>query len=560
MWRRGRRAVALAYWAFAEAVARLLGRRKPYALLSLRLGGYIEEQHSEGSLFTGRGGGHDFVDLLSLLRSARRDPSLQAVLIRCSRLHAGWAQIQELRRCLASLRAAGKRVWVFLSEGGIHEFVLATAADRIILPPAATLDITGLSSEVIFWTGALQKLGVEAELVQLGRFKSAAETFTRTEMSAPHREMVEALIDDLYGQIVERVAAGRSLAEEEIRRIVDGGPFLAVEAREQGLVDALAYEDEAEAELRRLCGDLDPISAAVYARRRRRAERREVTRQGRSSLALVHLNGTIKSGESISGRALANASGAAAMARALKAARERGDIAAVVLRVSSPGGSGFASDLIWHEVARTRSTKPVVVSFGDVAASGGYYVGVAGHPVLAEEGTITGSIGVLAGKAVLRGLYEKLGVRKEIITRGRHAGLHSEYLPLSATERDRLAAQAQSMYDRFVDIVAAGRALERESVAAAAEGRVWSGRQAQRLGLIDRLGGLEEALDEAKKLAGIPAYELVAVERYPQPLRWWSLPWRWNAPQDALTSLDPWLRFVTSERVWALMPFRIRFF
>jgi protease-4 len=258
-------------------------------------------------MFGGRRGGHDFVDLLTLLRAARSDPCLQGVFIRCSHLRAGWAQIQELRRCLVGLRDAGKKVWVFLAAGGIHEYVLASAAERIVLPPAATLDITGLSSEVVFWTGALQKLGIEAELVQLGKFKSAGEAFTRTDMSAPHREMIESLIDDLYAQVVERVAQGRRVSEEQIRTIVDGGPFLASEALDHGLVDALAYEDEAEEELRRLCGDFKPISADDYARRRERAARREVARQGKSSLALVHLNGTIKTGDSIAGP-VANAS------------------------------------------------------------------------------------------------------------------------------------------------------------------------------------------------------------------------------------------------------------
>jgi len=560
MWRRALRFLTLAYLAVAEGALRLFGRRKPYALLNLRLSGEVEEQHSESSIFSGRRGGHDFVELLTLLRAARRDPSLQGVFVRCSHLRAGWAQIQEIRRCLTALREAGKKVWVYLPEGGIHEYVLATAAERIILPPAATLDITGLSSEVTFWTGALQKIGIEAEVVQLGKFKSAGEAFTRTEMSQPHRDMIEALIDDLYSQVIERVAHGRGVAQDQIRGIVDGGPFLASEALDRGLIDALAYEDEAETELQRLCGDLPPISSAAYASRRHRAARREVTRQGNSSLALVHLTGTIKTGDSISGPALGHASGAASMKRVMKKIRERDDIAAVVLRVSSPGGSGFASDLMWHEVARTRSTKPVVVSFGDVAASGGYYVGVAGRPVLAEEGTITGSIGVLAGKAVLRGLYDRLGVRKEIIKRGRHAGLYSSYLPLSAEERDRLSAQAQSMYDRFLDIVASGRELSRDSVAAAAEGRVWSGRQAQQLGLVDRLGGLEDAFDEAKKAAGISIHDPVAIERYPQPTRWWTLPWRRAEPQDALSAVTPWVRFLAGERLWALMPFRIRFF
>lgn len=561
MWRRGRRFIAITYWIVSESVLRLLGRRKPYGVLRLHLSGDIQEQLAEGLTFKpSRSGGHDFVELITLLRCAREDPSLRGVFVRCSNLRAGWAQIQEIRRCLFGLREAGKRVWAFLPEGGIHEYVLASAAERIILPPAATLDVTGLSSEVTFWTGALEKIGIQAELVQLGKFKSAGESFTRTSMSPEHREMVERLLDDLYGQAIERVAQGRGLSAAEVRRIVDGGPFLASEAVEQGLADALRYEEEAEEELRGACDDLPAISAAAYTSRRRRRLRIEVARNADAALALVHVTGAIKTGDSISGPAFTNTSGAGSIARVLKTVRERDDIAAVVLRISSPGGSGFASDLMWHEVARTRAVKPVVVSFGDVAASGGYYVGVGGHPVFAEEGTLTGSIGVLAGKAVLRGLYDRLGVRKEIITRGRHAGLSSEYLPLSDTERERLSTQAQSMYDRFIDVVAGGRALARERVAEVAEGRVWSGRQARQIGLVDHVGGLEDAVTEAKRLVGIAAHHHVAIERYPQPTRWWRAAWNWATPQSQLATVRPWLRFVTAERIWTVIPFRIRFF
>jgi len=524
------------------------------------LQGEVEEQPADRPLLNPRRSGHDFVDLITLLRWARQDPSLRGVFVHCSNLRAGWAQIQELRRCLVALREAGKKVWIYLPQGGIHEYVLATAAERIVLPPAATLDITGLSSEVTFWTGALAKLGVQAEVVQLGKFKSAGEAFTRTEMSAEHRLMVEGLLDDLYAQIIRLIAEGRGVAEDEVRRTVDAGPFLATEAVERGLADALSYEDEAEDELRNLCNGHPTISADAYSARQRRAARRVATQRANASLALIHVTGTIKTGENISGPAFTSASGAESIARTLKAVRERDDVAAIVLRVSSPGGSGFASDLIWHDIARTRSTKPVVVSFGDIAASGGYYIGVAGHPVLAEAGTLTGSIGVLAGKAVLRGLYDRLGVRKEVIQRGRHAGLSSEYLPLDDEERERLSTQAQSMYDRFLDVVAGGRTLRREQVAEVAEGRVWSGRQAQQNGLVDRLGGLEEALAEAKRQAGIPLHEPVFVERYPRPTLWWRTARRWVNPQGGISALRPWLTFLRSERIWALMPFRIRFF
>jgi protease-4 len=413
---------------------------------------------------------------------------------------------------------------------------------------------------VTFIAGTLKKLGIEAELVQMGKYKSAAEAFTRSDMSEPHREMVESLIQDLYEQVTEAIADGRRIGAETARSLLDRGPFTAREAGQLHLVDALLYEDEGEERLRAQLDDARVIERADYLRRRARAVRREVLRRSHPSIGLLHVTGTIKTGESISGTDAASACGAAAVTRELKRLRERRDIGAVVIRVSSPGGSGLASDLIWHEVMRTRKQKPVVVSFGDIAASGGYYVGVAGTPVLAEGGTITGSIGVLAGKAVLRGLYDQLGVTKQVITRGRHAALYSDYIPLGDEERQRLQAEAEFFYADFVDKVASGRQLSAEAVMSAAQGRVWSGRQAKALGLIDQLGGIESALDEAKVLAGLTPEARVAVERYPRPRRLWKFSFHLTPSQSRLQMLLPWTRFVAGERVWAILPFNFRFF
>ena len=409
-------------------------------------------------------------------------------------------------------------------------------------------------------TGALSKLGVEAEVVQMGKYKSAAEIFTRTEMSEPHREMIESLVHDLYEQIVDLIAAGRRTDRTQIKALLDAGPFVAREAHRVGLVDALLYEDEAEERLRAECDQATVIEMADYLPRRSRVVRREVLRRGGAAVGLLNISGTVKSGESIPGPEAASACGAAAVARDLKELRERDDISAVVIRISSPGGSGLASDLMWHEVLRTRQRKPVVVSFGDVAASGGYYVGVAGSPVIAEGGTITGSIGVVAGKALLRGLYDRLGVTKQVVTRGRHAALYSDYLPLGDEGRQLLQHEAEFFYTDFVDKVATGRQLSPAAVASAAEGRVWTGRQAQALGLVDQLGGLERALDEAKVLAGRGRDELVAVERYPKPKRLWRLSFQLNPPVTQWTAGLPWLRFLARERVWAVLPFHLRFF
>jgi protease-4 len=556
-WRYGLAASSLVF----EALLRALGRRPPYGILKVDLAGELAEEPVEHRLLAMlQPHRDDYFNLIVLLRWAREDPQLRGVFVRCENLRGGWAKVQEIRRSLMALRQAGKAVWVHLTHPGIRKYVLASAADQIILTPAGTLDVAGLSSEVTFVAGALKKLGIQAELVQMGKYKSAAETFTRSDMSEPHREMVESLIQDLYEQVVDAIGEGRGMGGEAVRHLLDRGPFMAREAAQEHLVDALLYDDEAEARMRAQCDDQAVIERAAYFSRRARAARREVLRQDRPAIGLLHVTGSIKTGESISGTGATSACGAAAVARDLKALRERRDIGAVVIRISSPGGSGLASDLIWHEVMRTRKQKPVVVSFGDVAASGGYYVGVAGNPVLAEAGTITGSIGVLAGKALLKGLYDQLGITKQVITRGRHAALYSDYVPLGEEERQRLQTEAEFFYADFIDKVASGRQMSAGAVASAAEGRVWSGRQAKEIGLVDQLGGIEEALNEAKVLIGLTPDVRVPVERYPRPRRLWKLSMNLAPPQSRLHALHPWVRFIASERLWAILPFNFRFF
>jgi protease-4 len=558
------RAILVFIW-LSELVLTLAGRRRPYGILSIDLSGELAEEGNEQQLLgILRRPATDYFSLISLLRWAREDSHLSAVILRCEDFQASWARVQGIRRAIERLRAAGKRVWVHLDAGGVLEYYLASAAERISLPPSGRLDVTGLSSEAVFLLGALEKVGIKADLVQMGRYKSAAEIFTRRDMSPAHREMIESLVDDLYGQLIDGVAAGRGLDPAAVRETFDGGPFLVREATAARLIDHEAYYDEVEAELVEACGGAAVLDRQAYGRRRGREIQRQVLRHPHRTLALVHVSGTIKSGESIPGPDGASAVGSTAVAAALKEVRERDDVRGVILRVASPGGSGLASDLMWREIVRTREKKPVVVSCGDLAASGGYYVAVAGGPILAEPGTITGSIGVVAGKANLRQLYDRVGVTKELVTRGRNAKIHSDYEPLGEQERERIQAEASSFYGLFLDRVATARHLSVEAVASAAEGRVWTGRQAWTRGLIDELGGLEEALDAAKKMAGLPVTEPVAVERFPRPRRLWKLSFDLNLPSqrvasDLLASL-PALRFLLRERVWTILPFHLRFF
>lgn len=565
MWRTFRRVVVRAFLAGSEWIVARLGRRPPYGVLTLKLSGELAEEGGERRLLgLLRRQTSDYLSAVTLLRWARDDRRLTGVLIRCDDLDASWARLQGLRRSLDALRAAGKRVWVHLERAGVREYYLASAAEHLSLTPAATLDVTGLSSEAVFLFDALEKLGIQADVVQMGRYKSAGETFTRRDMSAPHREMLEALVDDLYGQLTEAVAAARRLDPSAVRELLGRGPFIPSEARDLGLIDVVAHADEVEQRLVEACGGAATIDGAAYGARRGREMRLQALRQSRATFALLYIGGTIKPGDSIPGPGGVNATGSDTIAAALEQVRKRTDIGALIVRVASPGGSVLGSDLIWREMVRTRETKPVVVSCGDVAASGGYYVALAGTPVLAEAGTITGSIGVIAGRANLRGLYDRIGVSKTLISRGRHAALSSDYTPLDEGGRERIRAQADAFYRDFVGKVAAARGLSEEAAAAVAEGRVWTGRQALERGLIDELGGIEEAFAAAKRATNVPLDEPVTVERFPKPRRLWKVSVDLNLPnQGALAELlgvVPSMRFLLRERVWAVLPFQLRFF
>ena len=561
MWRSLRRWLAIGYLRLRGWLA----PRKPYGVLTLTLTGELAEDAGESRLLgLLRRPPTDYLGTITLLRWARDDEQLQGVLLRIDDLHASWARVQGLRRAIERLRAAGKRVWVYLERAGVSEYYLASAAERVLCAPAATLDVTGLASEAMFVRETLDKLGIDAEVIHVGRYKAAGEMVTRTGMSEPHREMLEALVDDLFGQIADGVASGRTLDPTVTRDVLGRGPYVAAEAQAAGLIDGAAYADEAERQLADACGDAPVIERDAYLKRRGRAVRLEALRRARHTVALLHIGGTIKPGDSVTRPHGGAAAGAASIAAVLKSVRERDDVAAVVLRIASPGGSALASDLIWREVERTRAVKPVIASCGDVAASGGYYVALACRPLLAEAGTITGSIGVVAGKATLRRLYDRLGVRKETVARGRHASLFSDYIALDDDGRERIQHQADSFYRDFVGKVAAARGLTAEAVEACAQGRVWTGRQAQACGLVDELGGIEEALVAAKRAIGLPADQPVLVERVSRPRRFWDLSLGFGLPRRGglvdLLDVLPSLRFLLRERVWALMPFDIRFF
>lgn len=445
--------------------------------------------------------------LVEALDRGAKDPKVKAVVIRVSILpDAGWAKVQELREAIERFKTSGKPAYAHLEFCGNKEYYLATACTKIYAVPTAILNVTGLSAEVTFFRGALDKLGVQAQFEGVGKYKNAPNQFTEKSFTEPHREQTEALLDSLFGEYVAAIAKSRNQSEARAREMLDGGPFDGERAKAAGLVDELLYQDELNERLK----GAEKVTPGRYVR-----SARGFGLDGRPKIALIYAVGDIVPGESQSGFA-GEFMGSDTVARAIREARKDGDIKAVVLRVDSPGGSGTASDVMWREVELARKAKPVVISMGDVAASGGYYLSMGGDVIVAQPGTITGSIGVFGGKLATQGLYDKLGLSKEIVTRGRNAALFSAYRPWTDEERATFRKLMTSFYDEFVTKAAAGRKKTYDEIHAVAQGRVWTGAQALEVGLVDKLGGLEDAVDVAKERAKIGKEQEVALVILPE--------------------------------------------
>jgi len=492
-------AVSLGAAAVGALALLLRGRGGPgfggNSYLFVRLEGEIPEQPSAdlGSLLERRP--PSLRTLVESLDRAARDPKVSAVVVRVSTLpDAGWGRVQELRDAVSRFRKSGKPAYAHLEFCGNKEYYLATACSKIYALPTAILDVSGLSAEVTFFRHGLDKLGVEAQFEGVGKYKNAPNQFTESSFTQPHREQMEALVDSLFTQYLSGIAAGRGKTVEEVKALVDEGPYDAQEALRAGLVDELLYQDQLEARLK----EADKVTPSRYVK-----AARGFSFDGRPKIALIYAVGEIVTGESQGGAFGGSMAGSDTVAGALRQAREDDAVKAVIFRVDSPGGFGPAADAIWRQVALARKSKPVVVSMGDYAASGGYYVAMAGDVIVAEPGTLTGSIGVFSGKFNLRGLYDKLGITKEILSRGRNAAIYSEYRPWSPEERAKVRAMNASFYEEFVKKAAEGRKTSFKELDAVAQGRVWTGADALDHGLVDRLGGMDTALAVAKEKAGI---------------------------------------------------------
>lgn len=443
-------------------------------------------------------------DYWRVLQQASTDSHIKALVLEPRDLSAGWAKLEELRADIVAFKKSGKPVYAYLKGGGTHEYYLATAADNVYMSPEDELDVKGLRAELMFLKGTLDKLGVSMEFEHIGKYKDYPDQFTATGPSQPTLDQINPILDQYYGDLVNVIAQGRKKSPDAIRAVIDQGPFVGEEAVKDGLVDALLYEDE----MYDKAGNPARISGHSYAKATEGSERGK-------RIALVTEEGDITRGDQSSDGISAGGIASGDAIRTMRQVEDDPSIQGVILRIDSPGGDGIASDDILHEAKRLSQKKPMVISMSDDAASGGYFIAMTGDPVVAYPNTLTGSIGVFYGKVDLSELYKKIGFKKELLTRGKYADIDSEAKPLTPDERTKLHDEIEVFYRGFVQRVADGRKRSYDQVEPLAQGRVWLGSQAKQNGLVDQIGGLDEAVALVKQRAKIGAGENIILVQYP---------------------------------------------
>ncbi len=459
-------------------------------------------------------------NLVLQFRKAKVDKRIKAVVLDINMSGAGWAKAEEIRDAVTDFRSSGKQVYAYMELGMNKEYYIASSCDRIYMAPPGQLFINGLAANVMFFRGSLDKLGVYPDIYQIGKYKSAGDTFTRKEMSEAHREFINSLLDDLFNRYVESIATARGKTPEDVRAIIDNSPYNALKAKEAGLIDSAAYRDELDKELKSKLGYKDSdklrlVSGSQY----REVPPESLGLDKGDRIAVIYATGDIGSGKSENSPTGSQSIGSDTVAKALNDARDDKTIKAIVLRVDSPGGSSLASDIIWNAVEAAKQKKPVVVSMADVAASGGYYIAASANKIIAQPSTITGSIGVVGGKPVMKGFYDWIGVSNEYVLRGKTAGLFRETEKFTPDERAKFEEWIKATYyNDFVPKVARGRGKDPEYIDSVGQGRVWTGSQGKEKGLVDEFGGLDRAIAIAKQLANIPADKEVnrVILPYPQ--------------------------------------------
>lgn len=486
-----------------------------------------------------------------LLIKAQKDDTIDGIVFKPNEGDYSMGVAQEMRDAISDFRSAGKKAICYMEVAGNKEYYVASACDKLYLNPAGSLSFYGLRSVVTSYKGLLDKLGVRADLYRIGKYKSASEMLTDESMSDGTRESLTSILDDLNDQFVNGIAESRKVNTDKVQGWIDNGPYTAKEAKKAELVDDLIYSDQINDTVKQVMGRrvMKLTSEEYGSRRYHHYDWRE-----KSRIAVIYASGMMLAGRSMSPSIM----GSDTISEAIKEARMDDSIKAIVLRIDSGGGAVFASDLIWREVMLAKGKKPFIVSMGDVAASGGYYIACPADAIVAEPGTITGSIGIITGKINLHGLYDKLGIRKETIKKGKNSDIYSDYDVFTDEQKEIIERQMNELYQIFVSKVADGRKMKEEAVDSIAQGRVWTGRQAQKNGLVDRLGGLQLAVSVAKEKAKLKDKSPEIIELPKQDSLWRILTMENTSLLNDIRSLLYFLKMedvITHDNFYFLTPY-----
>jgi len=475
----------------------------------------------------------DLRELVSRLDKAAKDDSIAGVVIDIRQPAVGRGKIEELRGAIARFRATGKKAYAQLESVTTPDYLIACACDQIVMPETGVIILPGVRAEGMFYKGLLAKLGIEGDFIHMGAYKAAAEPLMRTKFSPPVRENMTTLVDGLYDQLVTTIVKDRPISVAKAKEIIDMGLVTAAEAEELGLIDQVAYPDALRGQLAKSYNAEPLVYVENYGKKQvdtdfsgpagffklmqvmMGGEAEKQAPKGKK-IAIVYAVGPIISGKADDSLFADQVVASTTLVKALRDAADDKEVAAIVLRVDSPGGSALASDLIWHQTQAI--DKPIVASMGDVAGSGGYYISMGADKIIAAPGTITGSIGVVGGKISLKGLYEKIGVTTDIIQRGANSGMFSLGGKFTDSERAVITKMMEDIYGQFTAKAAQGRHMTLDELKKLAGGRIYTGRQAQEKGLVDQLGTLHDAVIEAKKLAGLATDAEVRIEVLPKPV------------------------------------------
>lgn len=504
--------------------------QKKVRLAVIKIEGELPESPGQMSLFGDLG--VDLRKTIARLDKAAKDKKVAGVILQIKPAGLSRGKLNELREAVGRVRAEGKKVYAQMEASMGPMYLLASACDEIIMPEAGIILIPGLHAEVAYYKELLEKIGVEADMMHVGESKGAAEPLMRTSMSEPVRKNLTAMIDDLYDQMITTIATDRGIKVDEARAVIDRGLLTVSQAHDAGLIDRMTYPDQFRAELKKEYDADELVYVINYAKKKVDTDFsgpmgmiklfQMVMGAGSGNgkgkgpeIAVVYAVGPINTGKSESDPFGGQSMGSDTIVKALNKAADDDQVKAIVLRINSPGGSALASDLIWRATQAT--DKPVVASMGDVAASGGYYIAMGADKIVAEPGTITGSIGVVGGKLAMGGLYDKIGITTDTISRGENSSIFSAKDKFTESEREVVSQMMQDVYRIFTTKASEGRGIDLEKLEKLAGGQVYTGRDAKRNGLVDQLGTLKDAIQVAKQLAGIDPDEKVELKILPKP-------------------------------------------